>query len=71
VGLMALSTAVLKKQCREHIESMIEDPEYELQTTSGDLTEIPYLVLTAVRKYYTAYGVGSFHARAGILLTIW
>jgi len=51
VGLMALSTTVLKKQCKEHIESMIDDPGYALQTTAGDETRVPYLLLTAIWKY--------------------
>jgi hypothetical protein len=51
VGLMALSTAALKKQCMEYIESMIADAGYALQITAGDETRVPCFLLTAIWKY--------------------
>lgn len=57
VGLLALSTAMLKQQCKDHIEDMISDPEYASQTAAGDVIEFPYLVLAAIRKYQTASDV--------------
>ena len=51
VGIMALSTSDLKKTLREHIERMISNPQYPAQTTAGDTTRVPLLILEEVRQY--------------------
>jgi hypothetical protein len=54
IGIMCLTVSDMKARCREHIEEMILNPYYSVQTTTGDQTEIPYLILEAVGKYYSA-----------------
>jgi hypothetical protein len=57
VGMMALSTSEMKIVCRDHIEKMVQKGEYALETTSGDPTQIPFLVLEVVTNYAFAGNV--------------
>ena len=57
VGLMALSTSDLTKTLRAHVEHMIATPQYPVQTTAGDTTNIPLLILEEVRQYAKSTGV--------------
>ena len=62
VGLMCVSPSELKRACRQHIEEMIEVEEYPAQTTAGDLSPIPVIILEVMRQYCAAKGeVSSSH----------
>lgn len=52
VGLMIFSLSDMKATCKDHIEKMLRNPAYALQTTAGDPTEIPHLILDIILKYY-------------------
>ncbi|KAG0645366.1 hypothetical protein D0Z07_8857 [Hyphodiscus hymeniophilus] len=51
VGLMALSISDLKKTLRDHVEQMVSNPQYPAQTTAGDASNVPLLILEEVRQY--------------------
>jgi hypothetical protein len=59
VGLMALSMGDLRKTLREHVEHMVENPRYPVQTTMGDATNVPLLILEEVRQYWKVTDVSS------------
>lgn len=59
VGLMALSTSVVKETLQKHIEQMVGNPKYPAQTTAGDATELPYLILDAAIRYCRRTHVGT------------
>ncbi|TVY80421.1 hypothetical protein LSUE1_G003277 [Lachnellula suecica] len=51
VGLLGLSTSEMKDKCREHIEEMIDNPEYVDQVMASCSSEIPYHILTAAVQF--------------------
>jgi hypothetical protein len=57
IGLMGMSTTDLKEICREHVEEMVDNPDYALQVTAGDSSQIPYTILVAAQEYYKVTGV--------------
>jgi hypothetical protein len=57
IGLMGMSTTELKEICREHVEEMVDNPDYALQVTVGDESQIPYTILVAAQEYYKVTGV--------------
>jgi hypothetical protein len=57
IGLMDMSTTELKEICREHVEEMADNPDYALQVTVGDSSQIPYAILVAAQEYYKVTGV--------------
>jgi hypothetical protein len=57
VGLMSLSTSDVKKTLREHVDAMVSNPQYSAQTTAGDSTNIPLLILEIVRQYCSSTDV--------------
>jgi hypothetical protein len=54
VGLLGLSVSDLRKKCEKHIGEMIKNPEYAVQTTAGDPTRLPEMILEIVRDYCDA-----------------
>lgn len=61
IGIMAFSLSDMKPTCKDHLEKMIRNPEYALQTTAGDPTEVPYFILEAILKYYFATNNSLLH----------
>lgn len=57
VGLLGLATAEMKEKCREHIEDMIESPNYVDQVMAGCHSEIPYDILTAAVRFSSSKDV--------------
>ena len=57
IGLMSMSTTELKEICREHVEEMVDNPEYAPQVTVEDSSKVPYTILVAAQEYYKATGV--------------
>ena len=54
VGLLGLSVSDLRKKCERHIGEMVKNPEYAGQTTAGDPTRLPEMILEIVRDYCDA-----------------
>lgn len=51
VGLTLMSKSDVRKMLKEHIEQMVANPQYPVQTTMGDATRVPLLILEEVRQY--------------------
>lgn len=51
VGLMGISMSQVKNELRKHVKEMVANPQYPAQTTAGDATQVPRLILEAVWKY--------------------
>jgi hypothetical protein len=58
IAILGFSPSDMKALCKDHVEKMIKNPEYALQTTSGDPTNVPFFVLEAAMKFYFATKVG-------------
>ena len=54
VGLLGLSVPDLRKKCEKHIGEMVKNPAYAGQTTAGDTTRLPEMILEIVRDYCDA-----------------
>lgn len=52
IGLMGVSSTDLKEICRDHIEEMVDNPEYAAQVTASDTNQTPYAILEAAQQYY-------------------
>jgi hypothetical protein len=54
VGLLGLSVPELRKKCEKHVGEMVKNPAYAAQTTAGDFTRLPEMILEIVRDYCDA-----------------
>jgi hypothetical protein len=54
VGLLGLSVPDLRKKCEKHVGDMVKNPAYAGQTTAGDATRLPEMILEIVRDYCDA-----------------
>jgi hypothetical protein len=70
IGLMSMSTTELKETCREHVEEMVDNPDYALQVTVEDSNPMPYTILVAAQEYYKVTGVRIVHPWMCFQLTV-
>ena len=52
VGLLSIAPSELKRVCMAHLESVLENPSYTVQTTAGHTFGISWRILESVFQYY-------------------